>query len=107
MGIFSESEPPKEEEGSMFFSGGDDKDIAPPYWMRNRKQTTPCPKRPGPKTVTITDVQVREALGLYLDYMFDVPHGTYSVDTWDFAFNEMVLTMKREAPLTTEEKVCL
>lgn len=97
MGIFSQDEMTKpESEGGMLFSGGKDNDLPPPKWMQ--KQTTPNPVRPAPKFVAITEDQHKEALGLYLDYMFDAPHGTYCVQKWDNAFNEIILTLKQPIP---------
>lgn len=59
------------------------------------KQTTTSQARPRPKTVTITEPQVKEAFGLYLDYLFDAPHGTYKVKEWGIAFGTFDLSLEQ------------
>lgn len=60
------------------------------------RQTTPHQPRPRPKSLTITEAQAKEAFGLYLDYMFDAPHGTYKVNEWNVNFGTFELFMEQE-----------
>lgn len=64
---------------------------------RNKpRETTPAPSRPQPKNVTISEPQAKEAFGLYLDYMFDAPHGTYKVKTWSTSFGNFDFTLEQD-----------
>lgn len=53
------------------------------------------PARTIPVAVNLTDNQVKEALGLYLDHIFEAPHGTYKVESWDNAFSSFEVKLKR------------
>ncbi len=64
--------------------------------QQRAKQTTPNPARPKPKIVIITEAQTKEAFGLYLDFLFDAPHGTYKIKEWGTAFGSVDLSLEQE-----------
>lgn len=55
----------------------------------------PATARPRPKNVTITAAQTKEAFGLYLDFLFDAPHGTYKIKEWGTAFGNVDLSLEQ------------
>lgn len=52
-------------------------------------------KRVIPEKVTLNSNQMLEALSLYLDHIFDAPHGTYRVKNCDVFVDKHECTLDR------------